>query len=52
MKQRSKAEWQILLSEQEASGLSVVAFCQERGLSQQHFGKRRRQLQVRRSLRY
>ncbi len=45
MKRRSKAEWQSLFSEQETSGLSVVAFCQERELNPQYFAKRRRQLQ-------
>ncbi len=45
MKRRSKSEWQILFSEHEASGLSTVTFCRERGLNPQYFGKRRRQLQ-------
>ncbi len=50
MKRRSKSEWQNLFSEQEASDLSTVAFCRERGLNPQHFGKRRRQLQNSRHL--
>ncbi len=50
MKRRSKSEWQILFSEQEESGLSTVAFCRERGLNPQYFGKRRRQLQDSRHL--
>ncbi len=50
MKRRSKAEWQNLFLEQETSGLSVVAFCQERKLNPQYFGKRRRQLQDRHAL--
>jgi hypothetical protein len=50
MKRRSKSEWQILFSEQEASGLSAVAFCRERGLNPQYFGKRRRQLHENRHL--
>ena len=45
MKRRSKSEWQILFSEHEASGLSTMTFCRERGLNPQYFGKRRRQLQ-------
>jgi len=45
MKQRSKSEWQSLFSEHEASGLSTVTFCRERGLNPQYFGTRRRQLQ-------
>ncbi len=45
-----RAEWQSLLSEQETSGLSVVEFCQERGLNPQYFAKRRRQLQGRHAL--
>ncbi len=45
MKRRSKSEWQSLFSEQETSSLSTVAFCRERGLNPQYFGKRRRQLQ-------
>lgn len=50
MKRRSKAEWQNLFSEQETSGLNVMAFCQKRGLNPQYFGKRRRQLQDRHAL--
>ena len=44
MKRRTTSEWLTLFAEHEASTLSAVAFCRERGLNTQYFGKRRRQL--------
>ena len=45
MKRRTKSEWQTLFAEHGDSGLSTTAFCRERGLNAQYFGKRQRQLQ-------
>jgi hypothetical protein len=44
MKRRSKDEWFTLFDEHKTSGLSASAFCRERGLNAQYFGKRRMQL--------
>ncbi len=43
-KYRSVAEWQALIEEQRASGLTGVAFCNERGLSAKSFYKQRKRL--------
>ena len=41
---RSPAEWKVLVEEQLASGLTGVAFCNERGLVAKTFYKQRRRL--------
>ncbi len=41
---RSQAEWQHIFHQQKASGLSVVAFCQQQKLSSKTYYKRRRDL--------
>jgi len=43
-KYRSQSEWKELIDEQLASGLTGVAFCNERGLVAKTFYKQRRQL--------
>lgn len=43
-KHRSHAQWQKIIQQQADSGLNVVAFCQQQGLSSKTFYKRRRQL--------
>ena len=43
-KYRSPSEWKALIEEQLASGLTGVAFCNERGLVAKTFYKQRRQL--------
>ena len=45
-RRRSDAEWQQLIEQQEASGLSAIAFCQQQGLSSKTFYKRRQSLQT------
>ena len=44
MARRCVEEWQALFAEQAASGLTVAAFCKERGMCNGYFAKRRRQL--------
>jgi hypothetical protein len=44
MKRRTTSEWLTLFDEHKTSGLSSIAFCRERGLNAQYFGKRRIQL--------
>jgi hypothetical protein len=44
MKRRTEAQWRALFSEFEASGMTALAFCQERGLSPKYFGRKRKQL--------
>jgi transposase-like protein len=44
-RRRSDAEWQQLIEQQEFSGLSTIAFCQQQGLSSKTFYKRRQRLQ-------
>jgi len=46
---RSEAEWQHLIDQQERSGLSATAFCQQQGLSSKTFYKRRQALRQQRS---
>lgn len=41
---RSDAEWQQLIEQQQRSGLSAHAFCQQHGLSSKTFYKRRQAL--------
>jgi transposase-like protein len=41
---RSDAEWQQLIEQQQRSGLSASAFCQQHGLSSKTFYKRRQAL--------
>ena len=43
-KYRSPTEWKALIEEQLASGLTGVAFCNERGLVAKTFYKQRRRL--------
>lgn len=43
-KYRSANEWRSLIEEQIASGLTGVAFCNERGLSAKSFYKQRKRL--------
>ena len=45
-KRRSKSEWQELIDEQAASGLSQKAFCGQRGIPLATFGYWRRKLQA------
>ena len=44
VKRRTLAQWQALVDEFEASDETARAFCLERGLSEQYFGKRRQLL--------
>lgn len=44
MTRRTLAQWQALFTEQAASGLSVAAFCRDRGINPSYFGIRRKQL--------
>ena len=41
---RSDAEWQQLIEQQQRSGLSAHAFCQQQGLTSKRFYKRRQGL--------
>ena len=43
-KHRPTAEWKELIEEQRASGMTGVAFCNERGLSAKTFYKQRKRL--------
>lgn len=45
MNRRTKSDWQTLFNEQKQSGLTAVAFCQERNLNPKYFCLRRKQLQ-------
>ena len=45
-KRRSKSEWQRLIDEQTASGLSQKAFCGQRGVPLATFGYWKRKLQA------
>jgi hypothetical protein len=45
MNRRTKSDWQALFNEHKQSGLTAVAFCQERNLNPKHFCLRRKQLQ-------
>ena len=45
-KRRSKSEWQRLIDEQAASGLSQKAFCGQRGIPLATFGYWKRKLQA------
>lgn len=40
-KRRSQAEWQSIIQQQKDSGLTVIAFCRQQGLSSKTFYKRR-----------
>ena len=42
---RSNAEWQQLIEQQQRSGLSAHAFCQQHGVTSKTFYKRRQALQ-------
>jgi hypothetical protein len=44
MKKRTREQWQELLVQQEASGLSAAAFCQQHDLCPKYFSLRRKQL--------
>lgn len=44
MVRRSEDEWQALFAEQAASGLSVKAFCESRGMCNGYFSSKRRKL--------
>lgn len=44
MKKRTREQWQELFVQQEASGLSAAAFCQEHDLCPKYFSLRRKQL--------
>ena len=43
-KRKSPSEWQALVAEQQASGLSVKAFCREHGLVDKTFYNQRNKL--------
>ena len=43
-RRRSDAEWQQLIEQQQRSGLSAHAFCQQQGLTSKTFYKRRQAL--------
>lgn len=45
MNRRTKSDWQDLFNEHKQSGLTAVAFCQERNLNPKYFCLRRKQLQ-------
>jgi hypothetical protein len=45
-KRRSQAEWQSIIQQQKDSGLTIIAFCRQQGLSSKTFYKRRRGLHV------
>jgi hypothetical protein len=45
MTRRTKSDWQALFNEHKQSGLTAVAFCQERNLNPKYFCLRRKQLQ-------
>lgn len=44
MKRRTTEQWHELIAEQTSSGPTAMAFCHERGLNPQYYGKRRKQL--------
>jgi hypothetical protein len=44
MTRRTPEQWQALFTEQAASGLSVTAFCRDRGINPNYFSLRRKQL--------
>jgi len=44
MKRRTQAQWLILFSEHEASGLKAIEFCKEHALCPNYFSKRKTQL--------
>ena len=46
MNRRTKSDWQALFTEHDQSGLTAVAFCQERNLNPKYFSLRRSQLQT------
>lgn len=46
MNRRTKSDWQALFTEHKQSGLTAVAFCQERNLNPKYFCLRRKQLQT------
>ena len=44
MKKRTSEQWQVLISDYEASGLTIRGFCKEQGICRKHFGQRRQLL--------
>lgn len=44
MKRRSKEQWQELFAQQDTSGLSAAAFCEQHGLCPRYFSLRRKYL--------
>lgn len=43
-KHRSQKQWQLLINEQQDSGLNVAEFCRQKGLNDKYFSKRKHQL--------
>jgi len=43
-KRRSQEQWQLLIKEQQSSGLNAAEFCRQKGLNDKYFSKRKRQL--------
>jgi len=44
MEKRNPEQWQALILQYEASGLTMTAFCVKQEICRKHFGKRRKQL--------
>lgn len=44
MTRRTREQWQQLIAEQQASGLSASAFCRERQINPKYFSLRKQQL--------
>jgi hypothetical protein len=44
MARRSSQEWQTIIEQQEASGLSVIAFCEQQQVDRKYFYARRHAL--------
>lgn len=49
-KYRSLEEWQTVIDQQSQSGLGVVEFCKQHGLTAKYFYRKRRQLRDRKAL--
>ena len=44
MARRSSKEWQVIIEQQEASGMSVAEYCKQHGLNNKYFHARRQSL--------
>lgn len=50
MKRRTPEQWRALFTEHAASGMTMAAFCRERGINPNYFSLRRKQLGARKGV--